>query len=174
MAGWPHLLNGHEFEQTRGDREGQGSLVHCSHGAAESSTATEQQQMQSPCGCARGCVRAVPPPPPASPCTLPQVGVLTPDPGSQEPWGNQSPKDAGPGFEKVKKETQAGSAVCTQLLSVGPGSLAVLDGFRAHGSIREPVCLWVSPCLADQPSLTRISCLPGESHKPDGLRSWSL
>ena len=27
MAGWHHWLNGHEFEQTQGDREGQGSLV---------------------------------------------------------------------------------------------------------------------------------------------------
>ena len=30
MAGWHHQLNGHEFEQTLGDREGQGSLVSCS------------------------------------------------------------------------------------------------------------------------------------------------
>ena len=29
MAGWHHQLNGHEFEQTPGDREGQGSLVWC-------------------------------------------------------------------------------------------------------------------------------------------------
>ena len=27
MVGWHHLLNGHEFEQTQGDSEGQGSLV---------------------------------------------------------------------------------------------------------------------------------------------------
>ena len=27
MAGWSHWLNGHEFEQTPGDSEGQGSLV---------------------------------------------------------------------------------------------------------------------------------------------------
>ena len=27
MVGWHHWLNGHEFEQTRGDSEGQGSLV---------------------------------------------------------------------------------------------------------------------------------------------------
>ena len=26
MAGWPHRLNGHEFEQAPGDSEGQGSL----------------------------------------------------------------------------------------------------------------------------------------------------
>ena len=58
-----------------------------------------------------GLLRPVSPPPPASPWTLPQVGVLTPDPGSKEPWGNQSPKDAGTGFEKIKKETQASSAV---------------------------------------------------------------
>ena len=31
MAGWHHhQLNGHEFEQTPGDGEGQGSLVCCS------------------------------------------------------------------------------------------------------------------------------------------------
>ena len=26
MVGWHHRLNGHEFEQTPGDNEGQGSL----------------------------------------------------------------------------------------------------------------------------------------------------
>ena len=30
MTGWHHQLNGHEFEQTAEDREGQGSLVCCS------------------------------------------------------------------------------------------------------------------------------------------------
>ena len=30
MVGWHHWLNGHEFEQTQGDGEGQGSLVCCS------------------------------------------------------------------------------------------------------------------------------------------------
>ena len=30
MAGWHHGLNGLEFEQTLGDREGQGSLMCCS------------------------------------------------------------------------------------------------------------------------------------------------
>ena len=30
MAGWHHQLNGHEFEQTLEDGEGQGSLVCCS------------------------------------------------------------------------------------------------------------------------------------------------
>ena len=30
MAGWNHRLNGHEFEQTPGDGEGQGSLARCS------------------------------------------------------------------------------------------------------------------------------------------------
>ena len=29
MVGWHHLLNGHEFEQTLGASEGQGSLTHC-------------------------------------------------------------------------------------------------------------------------------------------------
>ena len=30
MVGWQHRLNGHEFEQTTGDNEGQGSLACCS------------------------------------------------------------------------------------------------------------------------------------------------
>ena len=30
MVGWHHRLSGHEFEQTPGDSEGQGSLVFCS------------------------------------------------------------------------------------------------------------------------------------------------
>ena len=39
MAGWHHQFNGHEFEQTQGDSEGQGSLVRGAvHGVAESDT----------------------------------------------------------------------------------------------------------------------------------------
>ena len=30
MVGWHHRFNGHEFEQTWGDGEGQGSLARCS------------------------------------------------------------------------------------------------------------------------------------------------
>ena len=30
VFGWRHQLNGHEFEQTPGDSEGQGSMVCCS------------------------------------------------------------------------------------------------------------------------------------------------
>ena len=30
MIGWHHRLNGHEFEQTPGDNEGQGSLAYLS------------------------------------------------------------------------------------------------------------------------------------------------
>ena len=30
MVGWRHQLNGHEFEQSLRDGEGQGSLVYCS------------------------------------------------------------------------------------------------------------------------------------------------
>ena len=30
MVGWHHLLNGHKFEQTPGDSEGQGSQACCS------------------------------------------------------------------------------------------------------------------------------------------------
>ena len=42
MVGWHHLLNGHEFEQTPGDGEGQGSLAcYCPRDFKESGT-TEQ------------------------------------------------------------------------------------------------------------------------------------
>ena len=38
MVGWYNQLNGHEFEQTRGDSEGQGSLVCYSSWVAKSWT----------------------------------------------------------------------------------------------------------------------------------------
>ena len=42
MIGWHHQLNGHEFEQTPGDGEGQGSLVCCSPWGHKESNRTEQ------------------------------------------------------------------------------------------------------------------------------------
>ena len=48
MVGWYHRLNGHEFEHTLGDDEGQGSLVHCSPWGSQRvrhNWATEQQQL---------------------------------------------------------------------------------------------------------------------------------
>ena len=38
MIRWHHQLNGHEFKQTPGDSEGQGSLACCSHGVTKSWT----------------------------------------------------------------------------------------------------------------------------------------
>ena len=38
MVGWHHRLNGHEFEQTPGDSEGQGSLACCSPWGPKSRT----------------------------------------------------------------------------------------------------------------------------------------
>ena len=46
MVGWHHQFNGHEFEQTQGDSEGQGSLACCSppgHREADMILATEQR-----------------------------------------------------------------------------------------------------------------------------------
>ena len=40
--GWHHWLNGHEFEQTPGDGEGQGSLVCCSPWGCKESDTTER------------------------------------------------------------------------------------------------------------------------------------
>ena len=47
MVGWPHQLNGHEFKQTLGDGEGQGSLECCSPwGHKESDTAEQISHKQ--------------------------------------------------------------------------------------------------------------------------------
>ena len=42
MVGWHHLLSGHEFEQTPGDSEGQGSLACCSPWGRKELDMTEQ------------------------------------------------------------------------------------------------------------------------------------
>ena len=42
MVGWHHQLNGHEFEQTLGASEGQGSLVCCWPWSRKESEMTEQ------------------------------------------------------------------------------------------------------------------------------------
>ena len=42
MVGWYHGLNGHEFEQTPGDSEGQGSLACYSLWVHKDSDTTEQ------------------------------------------------------------------------------------------------------------------------------------
>ena len=46
MIGWHHQLNGHDFEQTPGDSEGQESLACCSSESQRvgHTLATEQQQ----------------------------------------------------------------------------------------------------------------------------------
>ena len=40
MVGWHHRFNGHDFEQTQGDSEGQGSLACCSPQGHEESDMT--------------------------------------------------------------------------------------------------------------------------------------
>ena len=42
MVGWHHLLNGHEFEQTQGESEGQGSLACCSSWGHKESDTTQR------------------------------------------------------------------------------------------------------------------------------------
>ena len=41
MVGWHHRLNGHEFDQTRGDSKGQGSLARCSSWGHKESDMTD-------------------------------------------------------------------------------------------------------------------------------------
>ena len=49
MVGWHHRLNGHEFAQTLGDSEGQGSLVCCSSRCCRGGhgLGTQQQQQEA-------------------------------------------------------------------------------------------------------------------------------
>ena len=49
MVGWHHRLNGHEFEQTPGDSEEQGSLECCSPQChrVRHNLASEQQQQKT-------------------------------------------------------------------------------------------------------------------------------
>ena len=49
LFGWPHRLNGHEFEQTPGDSEGQGSLECCSPCGCKESDMTEQLKNNNKC-----------------------------------------------------------------------------------------------------------------------------
>ena len=42
MVGWDHRLNGHEFEQTLEDSEGQGNLACCSPQGCKESDTTER------------------------------------------------------------------------------------------------------------------------------------
>ena len=51
MVGWHHRLNGHEFEQTPGDSEGQGSLVCCSSWHRKESDMTERLKNSNHKGC---------------------------------------------------------------------------------------------------------------------------
>ena len=46
MVGWHHRLNGHEFEQTPGDSEGQGSLASCSPWGLKSQIRVTEQLQQ--------------------------------------------------------------------------------------------------------------------------------
>ena len=46
MAGWHHGLNGHEFDQTLGDAEGQRRLACCSPWGFKELDTTERQQQQ--------------------------------------------------------------------------------------------------------------------------------
>ena len=47
IVGWHHQLNGHEFEQTLGDSEGQGSLACCIPCGCKESDVTEQLNHRS-------------------------------------------------------------------------------------------------------------------------------
>ena len=47
MIGWYHRLNGHEFEQTLGDSEGQGNLACCSSQGGKELDLTKQLKNKS-------------------------------------------------------------------------------------------------------------------------------
>ena len=45
MTGWHHQLDGHEFEQTPGDSEGQGSLLCCGTQGRKENTIERQDKL---------------------------------------------------------------------------------------------------------------------------------
>ena len=47
MVGRHHQINGHEFEQTPGDGEGQGSLVCCSPWVCKETGLSDRQQQNA-------------------------------------------------------------------------------------------------------------------------------
>ena len=49
MVGWHHQLNGHRFEQTPGDSEGQGRLVCCSSWGHKELDTTERLNNNDSC-----------------------------------------------------------------------------------------------------------------------------
>ena len=50
MVGWHHWLNGHEFDQTLEDGEGQGSLTWCSSRGFKESDTTDYELNAHTCG----------------------------------------------------------------------------------------------------------------------------
>ena len=48
MVGWHHRHNGHEFEQTPGDSDGQGGLVCCNPWGHTESDMTERRNNNKP------------------------------------------------------------------------------------------------------------------------------
>ena len=62
MVGWHHQLHGHEFEQTLGDGEGQGSLVSAGRWGRKESDTTDQQQVKDflgPSDCSKNISKTV-------------------------------------------------------------------------------------------------------------------
>ena len=47
IVGWHHQFNGHEFEQTLRESEGQGNMVCCSQWGHQESDTTEQMNSNS-------------------------------------------------------------------------------------------------------------------------------
>ena len=78
MVGWHLQLNGHEFEQTSGENEGEGSLACCSSQVCKESdmTVTKQQQQYLKLGISEAGAHLSaegwnPPKPPSSTYLLP-------------------------------------------------------------------------------------------------------
>ena len=56
MVGWHHRFNGHEFEQTLGHSEGQGTLACCSPWGRKESDMTELLNNKSYCRIPQNCL----------------------------------------------------------------------------------------------------------------------
>ena len=60
IVGWHHRLNGHEFEQTPGNGEGQGSLAYCSPRSHKELDATEQLNNNKNISCSNAISTSLP------------------------------------------------------------------------------------------------------------------
>ena len=153
MVGWHHRLDGHEFEYTPGDSEGQGSLACCSPWGRRESDTTEQlssnRELDSVSPhravlmAGRDSVSAQDAAPDGEGAGTPPI--LAPQPHGHLSWGFNPPQLASASFEGPVWGHLGGGGiappgeVCT-LPCCPPVGLSILG--RVPGCARRPGVAW--------------------------------